>query len=249
MRVPSVVRTWLRRAVRGVDDFPNLDRNVLPVRSLRHLMTAMGWTRQPVVDGAHLDEFQYLEDLNDRRRRDAEVLAAAARNEGRGIILEIGTGRGRSTTLMARNAPNAVVHTVNIPPEEILDGGIAVTGAVALESIGEEYRAAGCSNVVQVLANTRDWVPYFGPIDVAFIDGCHDADFVFNDTVRAIARCRPGAVIVWHDFAPGLARVYPWIHEVCSGVERLYREGVISGRILHLDDSWTGLYRIPSDRR
>jgi hypothetical protein len=32
---------------------------------------------------------------------------------------------------------------------------------------------------------------------------------------------------------------------VCAGVERLYADGVIAGRTLHLRDSWTGIDVIP----
>ena len=102
-----------------------------------------------------------------------------------------------------------------------------------------------CANVRQIYANTATWEPDIGPIDVAFIDGCHDADFVFNDSRKVLKHCRPGSAMLWHDFAPELTPVYPWIAEVCSGVERLYRERLISGRILHLRESWVGLYRVP----
>ena len=98
---------------------------------------------------------------------------------------------------------------------------------------------------MQILANTASWEPDFGPIDVALIDGCHDADFVYEDTRKLLARCRAGSLILWHDFHPGLRRVHPWIASVCSGIERLYENGLLRGKIFHLQDSWVGLYRVP----
>jgi hypothetical protein len=40
--------------------------------------------------------------------------------------------------------------------------------------------------------------------------------------------------------------VYHWIAAVCDGVERLYRKRRLRGPILHLADSWVGLYRVPT---
>jgi predicted O-methyltransferase YrrM len=208
-------------------------------------MKAMSWTRVPLLTGDHLHVFQYPEDLNDRRLRDAEVIGAACCNGTPEILLEIGTSCGWTTALMAENAVNGTVYTVNIPPEEIALGGINVTGAPSYEEIGSFYRAKGLGNICQIFANTACWEPDFGPIDVAFIDGCHDANFVYGDTVKILRRCRPGTILMWHDFNPGLRKVYPWIQEVCSGVERLFREGLIRGKILYLQDSWVGVYRVP----
>ncbi len=234
----------------SADALHHVRRNTLEVRDLACLKLAMGWWHDPRLEGVeHLHRFDYLEDLNDRRVRDAEVICSACCNGEPKTILEIGTAAGETTALMAKHAPHAIVHTLNIPPEEIADGGKAVTYAPARDEIGRAYREAGCTNVRQILANTATWSPqrepFDGPIDVAFIDGCHDADFVYSDTRKILGRCRPGSLILWHDFAPQLAHQYDWIASVCAGVERLYRDGLIRGRILHLQDSWVGLYRVP----
>jgi predicted O-methyltransferase YrrM len=246
VKVRGIGARLLVRARPWLDPWHHLEANVLEVRSFAHLKRALGWTRDPVLERARLESRPGVEDLNDRRLRDAEVIAGACANAARRIALEIGTGHGLTTVLMAENAPNATVHTVNIPPEEIAAGGVHTTFAPTREEIGREWRERKLSNVVQILANTATWEPDFGPIDVAFIDGCHDADFVFGDTRKVLARCREGSLILWHDFHPGLRKVHPWIAAVCRGVERLYRERLLRGRILHLQDSWVGLYRVPS---
>lgn len=224
------------------NNYPFLSKNVLEVRSLQCLKKAMNWQADPFLDSDHLHEFNFLTDLNDRRIRDAEVLMTACCNGNPKILLEIGTSHGRTTALMAQNSSQGIVYTVNIPPEEIAEGGRYVTFAPEKVEIGKYYRDKKCANVKQIFANTKNWIPDFGPIDVAFIDGCHDADFVFNDTVKILSNSRPGSIIMWHDFNPKLVKVYDWIDDVCNGVERLYREGLINGKILHLVDSWTGLY-------
>lgn len=225
--------------------FPYLSANVLEVRNLDCLSKAMDWRTSPHLEGDHLHEFKFQTDLNDRRIRDAEVLGAACCNGNPKIILEIGTSHGQTTALMAQNAPQSIVYTVNIPPEEISEGGNFVTFSPLMQEIGKYYRDKNCTNVHQIYANTKNWIPDIGPIDIAFIDGCHDADFVFNDTLKILKNCRPGSIIMWHDFNPNLIGVYDWITDVCRGVERLYAKGLIVEKIYHLQDSWVGLYKIP----
>ena len=235
-------RPWL-------DPWHHLERNVRELRSYAQLKLALGWVRDPVLEGDHLHLVLGPDDWNERRLRDAEVIGGACANEAHKIALEIGTAHGLTTALMAENAPSAHVYTVNIPPEEIAAGGVHTSFAPERAEIGRVWRERRLGNVTQILANTARWSPDFAPIDVAFIDGCHDEEFVFEDTRKVLANSRAGAIVLWHDFHPGLRRVHPWIASVCRGVERLYREGVLRGPILHLQDSWVGLYRVPGGAR
>jgi predicted O-methyltransferase YrrM len=246
-----MVAQMLKRFARGmkrVPRFPHLSRNVLEVADLDRLKKAMGWESDPVLEGDHLREFKYFEDLNDRRLRDAEIIGAACCNRSPQTLVEIGTAFGHTTALMAMNAPQGIVHTVNIPPEEITRGGRHISFAPSREEIGRYYREKRLANVRQIFANTATWQPDFQRIDVAFIDGCHDTKFVFNDTRKLLKCCGPGSIILWHDFAPQLASPFPWIASVCKGIDQLFARGLLNGRILHLRDSWVGLYRVPGEQ-
>jgi len=223
---------------------PNVMSNTLPVRSIEMLRKAFDWVREPELVGDHLGQFQYFEDLNERRLRDAEVIATVCANHSTPNIVEIGTAGGVTTALMAVNSPSSIVHTINIPPEEIHEGGHYTTFAPSHIEIGKAYRDLGLKNVRQIFANTAHWKNNISPIGIALIDGCHDAEFVYSDSKKLIASMPPGSFILWHDFAPELARVYPWIADVCLGVERLFTNKIIKGRILHLDDSWIGLHHV-----
>jgi predicted O-methyltransferase YrrM len=235
--------------MRGLE-FQCLEQSVVEANDIGEIRKLFGWSQTPVLDDPSYSEVEFATDLNLRRLRDAEVIATVMANVGAEQALEIGTSEGRTTALMARSAPDAVVHTVNVPPEEIERGeaGELTTWALDRERIGTHYREQGCENVRQILANTATWQPDIGPIDVAFIDGCHDSEFVYNDTLKVLSIARPGAFILWHDFNLGLTRNYGWIHSVCSGVEALFREGKLRGRVIQLRDSWVGLYRVPADR-
>lgn len=228
--------------------WPYLRRNVLEVRNFAFLKDALAWSRDPKVDYDFIDEYGHHGDLNHRRLRDAEVVGGACCNVTADTILEIGTAHGQMTTLMAQNAPEATVYTINIPPEEITQGGKFVTFAPERNEIGRYYRQLGIANIRQIYANTATWEPDFAPIDVAFIDGSHDSEFVYNDTRKVLSKCRPGSIVIWHDFAPSLGYVHAWIGEVCHGIDRLYRDGLLKGPILHLQDSWIGLYRVDDKR-
>ncbi len=212
------------------------------MRDFAALKKAKRWTREPVLEDPFFHTFENLTDLNDRKLLDAQVIGAVCANRDPKTILEIGTAEGRMTAVMAQNAPGATVHTVNIPPEEIAAGGTLVTRGFDRADIGRIYRERRLTNVRQILANTATWEPDLPPIDLAFVDGCHDADFVFNDTRKVLALAHPGSVILWHDFDLALVEIYPWIAQVCRGVERLFEEGLIRGNILHVRDSWVGYY-------
>lgn len=237
-----MVKKYVKRIFKR---WPYLEKNALEVRNLECLKLALGSQDDPVLDDGFLNEYKGYADLNQRPRRDAEVVCTACRMEDVRIALEIGTSLGHMTALMSKNAPDATLYTVNIPPEEIREGGKRVTWAPTREQIGQYYRDQGCDNVRQIFANTANWKPDFGPIDVAFIDGCHDAEFVYNDTRKVLEKSRPGTIIMWHDFSLEHARSFGWIGQVLDGVEKLYRKRLIKGRILHLKDSWVGLYRVP----
>ncbi len=224
-----------------------LESAIININNLIELKKLFCWTDDPILSDASFYQFSNQLDLNNRRLLDAQVIGAVVKNTNPGICLDIGTAEGHSAALMAVNAPQAMIHTINIPPEEILsgEGGVFTTIAMERDRIGSYYREQGLGNIVQILANTAKWEPKIGTIDVAFIDGCHDAEFVFNDTKKVLSRAKSGSFILWHDFNLELWNKYAWIHDACKGVEMLLEQGLISGNIFHVRDSWVGIYRVP----
>ena len=226
-----------------------LENNLIQLNNYVELKKIFKWELDPLLDRPDIYDFDYVEDVNERRIRDAESLATVMRNARPKVALEIGTANGMGTLLMSINAPEARIFTVNIPPEEILEGkgGKLTTVAIEREKIGSAFRERNRTNIIQILANTATWIPDIGTIDVAFIDGCHDTKFVYNDTRKILQYMKPGSFILWHDFNPQLARNFPWIDSVCLGVERLYRDGLLRGRMFLIRDSWVGIYQVPSE--
>src|SRR3712207_6748767 len=125
------------RRTLGLEEFINLRRWVVELDDVGELKKIFGWRDDPVLDDPAIHEFASLEDVNGRRVRDAECIGTIVRNTNPSVCLEIGTAEGHTTALMAVNAPQARVYTVNIPPEEIEsgEGGTLVTAAFAREQI------------------------------------------------------------------------------------------------------------------
>jgi hypothetical protein len=112
------------------------------------------------------------------------------------------------------------------------------------EKIGIEYKKRNFKNIKQIYANTAKWKPNIGIIDVAFIDGCHDKEFVYNDSRKVLEHMKPGSFILWHDFNLDLAKKYNWINDICQAVEDLIKENYVKGRIFHIKNSWVGIYKV-----
>ncbi|MFX0125403.1 MAG: class I SAM-dependent methyltransferase, partial [Candidatus Hodarchaeota archaeon] len=215
----SKIRKWF-----GLDDLMHLKHAIIELNDTKELKKIFNWKIDPILDNPSIYEFNHIEDVNERRIRDAECLGTVICNTIPSVCLDIGTGLGYSAALMAANAPNAKVFTINIPPDEIIagKGGRNITKAFDLEQIGSYYRERKLKNIIQILANTAHWTPDIGKIDVAFIDGCHDTYFVYNDTLKVMDHMDAGSFILWHDFNLKLIKKYHWIQSVCLGVEKLF---------------------------
>jgi predicted O-methyltransferase YrrM len=223
-----------------------LKKNVIELNDINELRKVFGWQLEPILDDPTIYEFDYLEDVNQRRLRDAECLGTVVRNVRPSVCVDIGTSIGHSAACMAVNAPEAKVFTVNIRTEELRagKGGTLTTVTLEQDQIGSYYRDRKLNNITQILADTARWEPQIGRIDVAFVDGCHDSNFVYNDTRNILNHTKSGSFILWHDFNLGLVHNYPWIQSVCLGIERLCVTGHLKGRIFHVRDSWIGVYRV-----
>jgi predicted O-methyltransferase YrrM len=235
-----------RKISKHLDGFRFLHRNVIELDTVGDLMRAFSWHKKPVLARDDIDHYESEMDVNQRRLRDAEVLGAVIKNVQPKYALEIGTSEGGATVLMHANSPRSIIYTVNIPPEEILagQGGKYTTIAIERDRIGIKYREKGITSIRQIFANTKTWQPGIEPIDVAFIDGCHDTWFVVNDTKKILPYCSKGAFILWHDFNLEMIDKYDWIYTVCKGIESLYRKHYLKGSIFHVRNSLIGVYQV-----
>lgn len=128
-------------------------------------------------------------------------------------ILEIGTASGQGTALMAAQAPEATIDTLDLGNEmPSLGEQRGQPPWQDLSTIGAAYREAGYEDrVTQHFGDSArfDYTPLHGEVDLAFIDGGHTYEYVTEDSKNVLRCMRPGGVIVWDDCdyrSPGVSK-------------------------------------------
>lgn len=227
-----------------VEDFSSTFRaKVVKVRNIENAAAFYGWSEVAKVNQAdYAVEPGQLTQINERQYRDALLLANSAANAPTGDLIEIGTSHGKTTALLASLRPQSTVHSLDILPEQY-NQGKHITHVLRTDRIGHVYRERGLTNVNQIFGDSMTWVPTLSNIGFAFIDGCHDYNYIINDTEKIITTLVPGAFICWHDFNPDLISIFPWLHQVCRAIDHLLQTNVLSGPVLYLEDSFTAIYR------
>jgi hypothetical protein len=193
---------------------------------LRHLAEEVGTRRPPPLALPTLDP--------DRLGADAEpiallepvavdgtvsllellCLARLVRAARPRTILEIGTFDGRTTLNLAANAPDATVHTLDLPAAAPTALAVEPSERTFIEKPASGARFVGRPEAARIVQHfgdsaTFEFAPLAESVDLAFVDGSHAYDYVVSDSrrVRALLPAR-GGVIVWHDYGiwPGVTR-------------------------------------------
>jgi predicted O-methyltransferase YrrM len=156
-------------------------------------------------------------------------------------VFEIGTYTGVSTLIMALNtADDTEIFTLDIPPatRQTHQHGMGV-GNYPEFTVGGAYQGhPAARKITQLYGDSRtfDFSPYYGTVDMVFVDADHTYEFVKADTERALRLLRPGGTIVWDD--------YTWIerHPECAGVTRCLNELARTRPVFHLAGTRFGIY-------
>jgi len=151
---------------------------------------------------------------------DRLVLAALVKRYSPKRLFEIGTFRGVTAITLAANAPpDAVLFTLDLPPEldsaEVANRFYAYNSSSGFHQMAAAGAARGVGQLIGLYgddvckieqlygdAAIFDFSPYEKSIDLFFVDGCHEESAVLRDTRQAWKCLRPGGLMVWHD--------YPW---------------------------------------
>ncbi len=142
---------------------------------------------------------------------EAWVLAVLAKQAR--AMFEFGTCTGKTTYLWARNAPaGAEIVTLTLAPDQVAtystegsDDARDVRHALR-ESAFERFFYSGTdveSRIVQLYGDSKafDDAPYRERFDLIFVDGSHAYSYVCSDSEKALRMCRPGGLVLWHDYA------------------------------------------------
>lgn len=140
----------------------------------------------------------------DKGLLDYSILISIVKSMQPKIILELGTAHGNTIANICTES-DAKIFTVNALPNQI--EGEVITYILDQETIGSVYINNGFKDrVTQIYANTKDvdLLKYVEPksVDLAFIDACHDFDFVINDFYKILPIISDNGVILFHDVHP-----------------------------------------------
>jgi predicted O-methyltransferase YrrM len=143
-------------------------------------------------------------------------------------ILEIGTASGQGTTIMAEQAPQARIDTLDLGNDApSLGQQRGQPPWQDLSAIGSVYRDAGhAERVTQHLSDSArfDYGSLGGQVDLAFIDGAHTYEYVASDSRQVLAQLAPGGVVVWDDCdyrSPGVSRALVGLRAEGRAIYRL----------------------------
>lgn len=136
-------------------------------------------------------------------------------------IFEFGTFTGKTTYLLAKNAPaTGKVVTVTLSPEDVISYTESKTDnkkdtkAAIEESVFNNFYYSNTDvshKVEQLFSDSKklDTTLYRKKFDLIFIDGSHAESYVESDSKKALEMIKPGGIIFWHDYrgpnrAPGV---------------------------------------------
>jgi len=121
-------------------------------------------------------------------------------------VVEIGTFRGVTTLNIALNAPKAVIHTVDLLPNQD-------PRATVFENADAEVIRKRGDLVFQGTPQEKQIQRYLGDsaildfsvigsgVDLALIDAAHSYEYVRNDTARVLPLMAADGILLWHDYA------------------------------------------------
>lgn len=158
-------------------------------------------------------------------------------------IFEFGTFRGRTALNFAINSPeDCEVLTLDLPPDAT--GGDTALGAadrmiVDCREVGYEYQGQPeARKITQLYGDSTaiDLSACHGTCDLVFVDGGHIYEVARSDTLRALQLCRPGGIVLWHDWAN-----YGEYHDVVRAVLSV----LPAKHVVQLESSQLAAYRVP----
>jgi predicted O-methyltransferase YrrM len=151
-------------------------------------------------------------------------------------VFEIGTYNGFTALHFAYNTPDdAVIYTLDLPA----DYEIKVKAEKANYSYDDflvvELSKQNINNRIfkkdrhggkirELFGDSMryDFSPYYGNIDLVFIDGNHSGPFVRSDTENAFKMLSDRGVIIWHDFDYIIHRdVFKYLNDLVK-VHKIY---------------------------
>lgn len=149
------------------------------------------------------------------------ILNHIAEQKAPAIVFEFGTFDGRTTLNFAANTPDSTrIYTIDLPRSQLDQTYMELDQYerkyADKDSPGVRFQdTPEAAKIVQLLGDTAnfDFSPWYGNVDLVFIDASHTAAYVQNDTEIALKLIgsRPG-IIIWHNYG-----IWPDVTDVLDG--------------------------------
>ena len=149
-------------------------------------------------------------------------------------IFELGTYDGFSTLHLSKNAPaDSVVYTLDLPegtsPVAMQHDLVEAHGDIS--HLKYNYTRlfspddSKC-NIIELFgdSSTFDFSPYYGKIDLVFIDANHSYSYVKSDTENAFKMLSDKGIIMWHDYNFTHIGIFRLINEIAKTTKIYYVE-------------------------
>lgn len=120
-------------------------------------------------------------------------------------VLEIGSFRGLTTLNMALNAPQAEIHTLDLPPDTDPNSTCFKSNDTSIISRRGFLYYAGRPEEARIHQHygdtaTFDYSEIGDGVDLALIDAAHSYEYVRNDTAKVLPLMTDNSVLLWHDY-------------------------------------------------
>ena len=114
----------------------------------------------------------------------------------KGLIIEIGSWRGRSTVWLGQGAMFRGGKVLAVDPHEGMEG----FGESYNEFLNNIERCKVSNNVMPILLTSKVFFEnYTEKVDMVFIDGLHDYPTVLNDTLESLDHLKENGILAMHD--------------------------------------------------
>jgi len=159
---------------------------------------------------------------------DTETWVLGALAKGARRIFEFGTATGRTTYVLACNAPDdAKIDTLTFRASESDtyemtedDPDAEKWRSIAIGESNYEHfyyeDTPVADKVTQHFGDSAkfDIAPFEGKVDLIFVDGAHAYTYVKGDSARALRMVAPGGHVLWHDYSPRCPGVFKALNEL-----------------------------------
>ena len=158
--------------------------------------------------------------------RETWVVAALAKFSKR--IFEFGTCSGKTSHIMAMNAPKeGRVYTLTIHPSQLEQLSFENDDDRLHENIAKEEAKfdifyysdlSSSKKIEQIFSDSKqfDESKFRDSFDLILIDGAHTRSYVMSDSRKAFSMLKNGGVILWHDYKPEAPDVFSYLNELAS---------------------------------